>query len=83
MLASLKTITTVILKSVPKATSKFFPGFPSLWLVDFLQCTFMADFRNNFQAMVGTHAEITDLILKSLKKYSPRDIIPLMDGAEA
>jgi hypothetical protein len=37
-------------------------------------------FRDNFQAIGGTHAEITDLILKSFKKYSPCDTIPLMDG---
>jgi hypothetical protein len=32
----------------PKVSSNC-TGFPSLLLVDFLQCTFMVGFRNNFQ----------------------------------
>jgi hypothetical protein len=36
----------VIPKIVPKATSNFCYGFPSLSLVDSLQCTFMAGFQN-------------------------------------
>ncbi len=38
----------LLLKIVPKAGSNFCSVFPSLSLVDFLQCTFMMGFWNNF-----------------------------------
>jgi hypothetical protein len=41
----------LVLKIVPKATYNFCSGFPSLSLVDFFRCKFMAGFRNNFQAL--------------------------------
>ncbi len=47
MLASLKTLTNQ--KIVPKATKNLCSGFPSLSLEVYLQCTFVAGFRNNFQ----------------------------------
>jgi hypothetical protein len=42
LLASLKTLTYS-----KETASNYCYGFPSLSLVDFLQCTFMAGFRNN------------------------------------
>jgi hypothetical protein len=36
-------------KIVPKAATNFCFGFPSLSLVDFLQCAFLTRFQNHFQ----------------------------------
>jgi hypothetical protein len=53
LLASLKTLT--YFKTVPKATSNFCSGFPSLSFVDLLQCTFMAlEQFSGSQAAFGT-----------------------------
>jgi hypothetical protein len=42
-------------------TSKFCFGFPSLSPIDFLQCTFMDDFQNNFQ----NHRRLSEQLLES------------------
>jgi hypothetical protein len=49
MLASLKTLTNS--KDCSESRINFCSGFgfPSLSIVDFLQCTFMAGIRNNFE----------------------------------
>jgi hypothetical protein len=59
LLASMLTLTNS--KIFLKASSKFCAGFPSLSLVDILLCTFMADFRNNFQ----DHWRLSEQLLES------------------
>jgi hypothetical protein len=50
LIASLKTLLTVILKIVPKTALNICSGFLLLSLVDFFQVyTFIAGFRENFQ----------------------------------
>jgi hypothetical protein len=50
-----------MLKIVPKVAPKFCSGIPSLTFVDFLQCTFMAGFRNSFQS----HRRLSEQLLES------------------
>ncbi len=49
----LETLTVLIIKIVLKAAQNFCSGFPFLSLVDFLQCTLTAGFRNNFLRITG------------------------------
>ncbi len=56
--ASLKTLTNS--KSCSKSRIKFLFRLSLLSLVDFLQCTFMAGFRNNFQE----HRRISEQLLE-------------------
>ncbi len=59
---------TLVLKGVPKATSEFLSGFPSLSLVDFLLCTYHSRLSEQFsesQAALGTTFRVTGGYLKA------------------
>ena len=57
----------LILKIFLKAASKFCSDFHSLSFVDFLCCTFIADFRNNLQ----DHRRLSEQLSDSQSTDSP------------
>jgi hypothetical protein len=68
----------LFLKIVPKP-SNFCSGFPSLSLVDFLHCTFMAGFQNNFE----DHMRLSEQLLVSqaaIGKPEQARLIGLLEG---
>ncbi len=59
LLASFKTLTDS--ENCSESRIKFLSDFPLLSLVNFVQCTFIASFRNNFQ----DHRRVTEQLLET------------------